>query len=68
MTAIPWPDHLLTLDEWDALPEDELTRRFELIEGVLLVVPSPTTVHQLVMIKLAGELNRPVTGRADGVA
>jgi hypothetical protein len=22
MTSITWPDHLLTLEEWNALPED----------------------------------------------
>jgi hypothetical protein len=32
-SASPWPDHLLTLAEWDALPE----RQFELQEGVLRI-------------------------------
>jgi Uma2 family endonuclease len=52
---MPWPDHLLTLPEWDALPQD-VTRRFELVEGVLLVVPRPALLHQLAMIRLATAL------------
>src|SRR5262249_40767745 len=57
LTAASWPDHLLTLAEWDALPEDA-SRRYELVEGVLLVVPRPTPLHQLVMLRLGGELDR----------
>jgi hypothetical protein len=33
MSVSPWPDHLLSLDEWVALPEDN-TRHFELVEGM----------------------------------
>ncbi|MGH3686111.1 MAG: hypothetical protein ACRDRE_12035 [Pseudonocardiaceae bacterium] len=40
MTTASWPDHLLTLTEWDTLPEDT-SRRCGLVEGVLLVVPRP---------------------------
>lgn len=36
--TLAWPNHLLTLDDWEALPEDELLR-LELVEGVLAVVP-----------------------------
>jgi Uma2 family endonuclease len=57
LTAASWPDHLLTLAEWDALPEDS-SRRYELVEGVLLVVPRPTPMHQRVMVRLAVELDR----------
>lgn len=39
------PDHLLTLEEWDALPIDE-SRRLELVEGVLLVSPRARISHQ----------------------
>lgn len=53
--VMPWPDHLLTLAEWDALPQD-VTRRFELVEGVLLVAPRPALLHQLAMIRLATAL------------
>jgi hypothetical protein len=34
------PDRLLGLADWDRLPPDP-TRRYELVEGVLLVAPRP---------------------------
>ncbi len=43
--TLPWPSHLLTLEEWEALPEDE-EFRFELAEGVLSVSPQPHSWHQ----------------------
>ncbi|WP_218021114.1 Uma2 family endonuclease [Nocardia mikamii] len=33
-----WPDRLLTMADWEALPEDN-SRSYELVEGVLIVVP-----------------------------
>ena len=51
MTAQPWPDHLLSLDEWDALPQDR-SRSYELVEGVLYVVPRPSPRHQRVLYNL----------------
>ena len=57
LSAASWPDHLLTLAEWEALPEDS-SRRYELVEGVLLVVPRPTPLHQLAMLRLGAELDR----------
>ena len=55
MTAMPWPDHLLTLDEWDALPEDN-SRHYELAEGILHVTPRALPLHNQVMFRLAGVL------------
>ncbi|WP_433555025.1 Uma2 family endonuclease [Pseudonocardia xinjiangensis] len=43
--TLPWPSHLLTLEEWEALPENE-EFRFELAEGVLSVSPQPHSWHQ----------------------
>lgn len=54
MTA-PWPDHLLSLDDWDALSPDPL-HRYELVEGLLLVAPRPAFLHQRAMFRLAAEL------------
>ncbi|MFI9816414.1 Uma2 family endonuclease [Saccharothrix variisporea] len=51
MSAMLWPDHLLTLEEWDALPEDEL-HHVELVEGVLLVAPRPAPEHQYAIKRL----------------
>lgn len=52
MTVPPSPDHLLTLDEWDALPEDN-SRHYELVEGKLLASPQPALLHQRAMTRPA---------------
>lgn len=56
MTALPWPDHLMTLDEWNELPEDP-SRRFELAEGILIVSPRPALLHQRATVRLADQLD-----------
>lgn len=56
MTSITWPDHLLTLEEWDALPED-VSRQFELVDGVLQMSPRPTLNHQIAITLLCAQLN-----------
>lgn len=48
-------DHLLTLEEWDALPETEF--RCELVEGVPTMVAAPLLGHQ----RLVGRLYRLLT-------
>jgi Uma2 family endonuclease len=53
---VPWPDHLLSLAEWDLLPEDR-SHRLELVEGILLVSPHPAS-HQRAMLRMASELDR----------
>lgn len=52
-----WPDHLLTLDEFEELPEDN-SRRYELQEGVLHVTPKAASLHQRVVLRLGTELDR----------
>lgn len=47
-----WPHRLLTLADWDAMPEDEL-HHVECAEGVLVVTPSPILIHQHLMLRLA---------------
>jgi Uma2 family endonuclease len=56
MSASPWPDHLLSLDEWAALPEDN-SRYFELLDGVLLASPRPGFDHQLAVAELSYQLH-----------
>jgi Uma2 family endonuclease len=57
MTTQPWPDHLLTLEEFDALPEDN-SRRYELQEGVLIVTPrARPPLHQKVAYRLMASLD-----------
>jgi Uma2 family endonuclease len=67
MTTASWPDHLLTLTEWDALPEDT-SRRCELVEGVLLVVPRPAPLHQRAMVRLTSELDRQLPDHLTALA
>ena len=52
-----WPDHLLTLDEFEELPEDD-SRRYELQEGVLHVTPKAASLHQRVIKRLTDVLDR----------
>jgi Putative restriction endonuclease len=56
VSVCPWPDHLLSLDEWAALPADN-TRQFELTEGVLRVSPRPTSDHQRALGNLFRQLD-----------
>jgi Uma2 family endonuclease len=68
MTAAqPWPDHLLTLEEFDALPEDN-SRRYELQEGVLIVTPFAASLHQRAATRLAGLLNGQLPADWEAVA
>ncbi|MBB5154064.1 Uma2 family endonuclease [Saccharopolyspora phatthalungensis] len=57
MSVMTWPDHLLTLAEFDQLPEDN-SRRYELQEGVLQVTPKAAPFHQFVIARLTSELDR----------
>jgi Uma2 family endonuclease len=56
MTVLPWPDHLLTMREWEDLPEDN-SRRYELVEGVMQVSPRPIFTHQRAVWKVAAQLD-----------
>ncbi|MFC4950838.1 Uma2 family endonuclease [Pseudonocardia sp. GCM10023141] len=50
--SLSWPSHLLTLEEWDALPEDSALR-LELVEGVLVTSPKPLSWHQKAATRLS---------------
>jgi Uma2 family endonuclease len=54
--TLPQPGHLLSLAEWDSLPDDP-SQRFELSEGVVVVVPRPIGRHQLIGRRLANQLD-----------
>lgn len=56
MTTVPWPDHLLTLDEWEDLPEDSF-RHSELAKGVLVMEPRPAPLHQRAKWRLTDQLD-----------
>jgi Uma2 family endonuclease len=51
--AEAWPvrGQPFTVDDLDRMPDDG--RRYELLDGVLIVSPRPTTVHQLAATRLA---------------
>lgn len=49
--TLSWPNHLLTLDEWDALPEAEGVR-LELAEGLVVMSPMPLSWHQRAVMRL----------------
>lgn len=51
-----WPDHLLSLAEFDRLPEDN-SRHYELQEGVLQVTPKAAPLHQRAAHASVGQLN-----------
>jgi Uma2 family endonuclease len=57
VTTTAWPEggRPFTVADLDRMPDDG--RRYELLDGVLLVSPRPTTVHQFVSTRLAGVLD-----------
>ena len=57
VTALPQPPgHLLSIEEYSALGEDE-HGRYELQEGRLLVSPSPSMDHMIVIARLVVQLD-----------
>lgn len=61
MSALPWRlDHLLTLDEWAAQPEDN-SQHYELVEGTLQVSPHPISDHQLAHAELRFQLRQQLS-------
>ena len=61
--AAPRPDVRFTLEDYRALPEGS---RVQLVGGELLVSPSPTRRHQLILIRLASALHAFVEARGLG--
>lgn len=59
--SMTWPDHLLSLEEWEHLPEQE-RGRVELVEGVLQVSPQPVPRHQLLVPRLHAQLDAQLPG------
>ncbi len=60
--AEAWParGRPFTVDDLDKLPDDG--RRYELLDGVLVVSPRPTTIHQLAATRLATLLENACPG------
>jgi Uma2 family endonuclease len=64
---VNWPDHLLTLEDWIALPEDS-SRNYELVEGVLVVSPRPVLRHQFAVWQLAAQIHTQLPKELAAVA
>ena len=58
VSTTEWPaaGQPFTVGELDRMPDDG--RRYELLDGALIVSPRPTTIHQLVAFRLARELDQ----------
>ena len=56
-TAEPWPaaGQVFTVDDLDGMPDDG--RRYELVDGVLMVSPHPSVAHQAVLSEVAVQLH-----------
>jgi Uma2 family endonuclease len=46
MTTIVVPDHLVTVEEWDALEDINPRMRYELVDGNVVLNPRPVSDHQ----------------------
>ena len=55
--AEAWPatGRLFTVDDLDRMPDDG--RRYELVDGVLMVSPAPSLPHQVVLKELVVQLH-----------
>lgn len=49
--TLSWPNHPITLEEWEALPEDS-ANKLEVAEGMLVMSPRPLIKHQLAGMRL----------------
>jgi Uma2 family endonuclease len=62
---LSWPNHPLTLEDWEALPEDSAIG-LELAEGMLVICPRPPARHQRARTRLGTlfdeQLARDLTG------
>jgi Uma2 family endonuclease len=56
MVSARWPDHLLSLPEWDTVIFPDPEQRYELVEGVLVMVPRPVAFHQHAIMRLIRQL------------
>jgi Uma2 family endonuclease len=67
VSAPAWPDHLLSFDEWEQLPEYERFK-VEVVEGVLVVSPRPKVFHQRAISSLSGLLNDQLPRALEAIA
>ena len=65
--AMPLPGGLLSLEDWDALPEDN-SAHYELQEGVLIVSPKLAKRHQKAMVRLTSQIESQCPPELEAVA
>jgi hypothetical protein len=61
MSSVQRQRDLLSLADWDAMPENEFHTKAELVDGVLLVNPPPVSDHQYASGELFGRFGGPNT-------
>jgi Uma2 family endonuclease len=66
MTVISPPDKLLSLEEWNELPEDK-SRHYELAEGVVQMNPRPVPRHQVALSSLGYQLRNQLPPDCEAV-
>jgi Uma2 family endonuclease len=64
--TLSWPNHPLTLEEWEALPEDP-TMRLELAEGMLVMSPRPVFLHQRAGMRLGNRFDEELPAELTAV-
>jgi Uma2 family endonuclease len=66
--TLSWPNHPITLEEWEALPEDSVNK-LEVAEGMLVMSPRPLPRHQKAGTRLETrfdeQLPQDLTGLTD---
>ncbi|SDT62590.1 Uma2 family endonuclease [Jiangella sp. DSM 45060] len=58
MMTIAVPDHLVTVEEWDALEDVNPRMRYELVDGNVVLSPRPALDHQDVIGTLVAALRK----------
>jgi Uma2 family endonuclease len=64
--TLSWPNHPITLEEWEALPEDSVNK-LEVAEGMLVMSPRPLIKHQLAGMRLGVLLGTQLPAELVGV-
>lgn len=64
--AVPNPNVRFTYDDYRSLPED-MSRRYELLDGELLMAPAPTPLHQIISANLEFVLQQHVRRQHLGI-
>ena len=66
--TLSWPQHPITLEDWEALPEDS-ANKLEVAEGMLVMSPRPLFRHQRAGMRLGTrfdeQLPQELTGLTD---